>query len=176
MMETSTSLSAGRHASPTPTPDFAAESQTRAATSRLSLSGWLRERMRDGWCGKTLSASSRAAADATLPLFFPNSPDGMWKSRMEVGGTRESSPTRPDVSAFRGECWTRDIPEFPHFRGRCRTEGAVSSLSDVVAPGRAPQKYCLAASYAEAMLARAERLGYSLPSVLEAVLRASVSR
>ena len=95
-------------------------------------------------------------------------PDGGWRN----AGIVTNAPGRFGVSWS----WTRDIPEFPHFRGRCRTEGAVSSLSDVVAPGRAPQKYCLAASYAEAMLARAERLGYSLPSVLEAVLRASVSR
>ena len=83
---------------------------------------------------------------------------------------------RQGASAFRGECWTLDIPEFPHFRGRCRSEGVVSSLSDAVIAGRVPQKHCLAANYAEAMLARAERLGYALPPMLETVLRESASR
>ena len=81
-----------------------------------------------------------------------------------------------DVSAFRGGCWTQDIPEFPHFRGRSRSEGAVSSLSDFVETGRAPQKCCLAASYAEALLRRAERRGYAMPSALEKTLRRIVSR
>ena len=175
-MEISTSLSAGRPASPTHTRGCAAGSPTLAGTSPSSLSGWLKGRMRDGWCGRTSSASSRAAADATLPLFFPNSQDGTSKSRTEDGGTLGSSPTRPDASAFRGECWTLDIPEFPHFQGRCRSEGVVSSLSDAVIAGKAPQRYCLAANYAEAMLARAARLGYVLPATLERVLRESASR
>ena len=175
-METSTSLSAARHASPFQPAESGAGSPTLAGTSRSSLSGWLKGRMRDGWCGRTSSASSRAAADATLPLSFPNSQDGTSKSLTAGGGTRGSSPTRPDASAFRGECWTLDIPEFPHFRGRCRSEGVVSSLSDAVVAGRVPQRCCLAANYAEAMLARAERLGYRLPPTLERVLRASASR
>ena len=175
-MEMSTSLSEGRHASPTHTRGCGAESPTLAETSRSSLSGWLKGRMRDGWCGRTSSASSRAAADGTLPLSFPNSQDGTSKPRTEGGGTRGSSPTREGISAFRGECWTLDIPEFPHFRGRCRSEGVVSSLSDAVVAGRVPQRCCLAANYAEAMLRRAGRLGYALPPTLERVFRASASR
>ena len=166
-METSTSLSAARHASPFRPAESGAGSPTLAGTSRSSLSGWLKGRMRDGWCGRTSSASSRAAADATLPLSFPNSRDGTSMSLTAGGGTRVSSPTRPDASAFRGECWTLDIPEFPHFQGRCRSEGVVSSLSDAVIVGRVPQRYCLAANYAVAMLARAGRLGYRLPPTLE---------
>ena len=175
-METSTSLSAGRPANPSQREENVAESPTRGAASQSSLSAWLRGRMRDGWSGRTSQPSLPLMAGATSRHSSPNSSDGMSKSQTADGETRGSSPTRPDASAFRGECWTLDIPEFPHFQGRCRSEGVVSSLSDAVIAGRAPQRYCLAANYAEAMLARAARLGYALPPTLENVLRESASR
>ena len=175
-METSTSLSAGRPANPSQREENVAESPTLAATSPSSLSAWLRGRMRDGWSGRTSQPSLPSMAGATSRHSSPNSSDGTSKSRTTGGETLASSPTPPDASAFRGECWTLDIPEFPHFQGRCRSEGVVSSLSDAVIAGRAPQRYCLAASYAEAILARAERLGYPLPTTLENVLRESASR
>lgn len=175
-MEQSTSLSAGRPASRSPRADCAAESPTIAGASQSSLSGWLKERMRGGSYGRTCLRSSPSTEDATLPLFSQSSPDGTFKPRTAAGGTPGSSPVRRYASAFRGECWTQDIPEFPHFQGQSRSEGAVSSLSDAVVPGSAPQRYCLEASYAEAMLARAERLGYRLPPALENVLRESASR
>ena len=176
-METeSTSLSEGRPASRFRAEAARAESQTREETSRLSLRGWLNGRIAAGWFGRTFQPCLRLEADGTSPESSRSSPDGTCKRQPADGGTRESSPTRPDASAFRGECWTRDIPEFPHFRGRCRSEGVVPSLSDIVETGPAPQRYCLAANYAEAMLARAERLGYSLPPTLERVLKRSASR
>ena len=175
-METSTSLSAERPASRSLQAASAEESPTRGAASQSSLSAWLRGRMRDGWSGRTSQPSLPSMAGATSRHSSPNSSDGMSKSQTADGETRGLSPTRPDASAFRGECWTLDIPEFPHFQGRCRSEGVVSSLSDVVIAGKVPQRYCLAANYAEAMLARAERLGYPLPTTLENVLRESASR
>ena len=176
MTEKSTSLSAERPASRSLRVASAAESPTQGATSPSSLSGWLKGRMRDGWSGRTFQPCLPSMAGATSPHFYQNSSDGTSKSRTADGGTRESSPTRPDASAFRGECWTLDIPEFPHFQGRCRSEGVVSSLSDAVIAGKVPQRYCLAANYAVAMLRRAERLGYALPPTLENVLRESASR
>ena len=176
MERASTSLSEARPASRSRLAADAAESRTLAETSPLSLSAWLKGRASAGWSSRTSSGFSRAEGDATLSLSFPNSPDGTSKSPKEAGGTRESPQALRDASAFRGECWTRDIPEFPHFQGRCRSEGVVSSLSDAVTLGRAPQRCCLAASYAEAILHRAERLGYKLPPTLENVLRKSASR
>ena len=175
-METSTSLSAERPASRSLQAAGAEESPTREETSRLSLRGWLNGHAAAGWCGRTSQPCLPSMAGATSRHSSPNSSDGMPKSQTADGETRGSSPTRQDASAFRGECWTLDIPEFPHFRGRCRSEGVVSSLSDIVETGPAPQRYCLAANYAEAMLARAARLGYSLPPTLERVLKRSASR
>ena len=172
----STSLSEGRPASRFRAAAPRAASPIREATSRLSLRGWLNGRIAAGWFGRTFQPCLRLAADGTLPESSRSSSDGTSKSPTADGGTLESSPMHPDASAFRGECWTRDIPEFPHFRGRCRSEGVVSSLSDIVETGPAPQRYCLAANYAEAMLARAERLGYALPPTLERVLKRSASR
>ena len=176
-METeSTSLSEGRPASRFQAAAARAASSTREATSRLSLRGWLNGRTAAGWFGRTYQPCLRLETGATSLESSRSSPDGMCKRQTADGGTRESSPAHPDASAFRGECWTRDIPEFPHFRGRCRSEGVVSSLSDAVIAGETPQRYCLAANYAEAMLARASRLGYSLPPSLERVLKLSASR
>ena len=175
-METSTSLSAGRPASRSPRAASAAESPTLAATSQSSLSAWLKGRMRNGWSGRTFQPCLPSTAGPTSPRSSPNLSDGTLKSPATDGGTRGSSPMRQGASAFRGECWTLDIPEFPHFRGLCRSEGVVSSLSDAVIAGRVPQKHCLAANYAAAMLARAERLGYALPPTLEKVLRECASR
>ena len=175
-METSTSLSAERPASRSLRVASAAESPTQGATSPSSLSVWLKGRMRGGWSGRTFQPCLPSMAGVTSPRSSPNSSNGTSKSRTADGETRESSPTRPDASAFHGEFWTLDIPEFPHFQGRCRSEGVVSSLSDAVIAGRAPQKHCLAANYAEAMLHRAERLGYAMPPTLENVLRESASR
>ena len=175
-METSTSLSAERRASLSPRVASGAESPTHAEASPSSLSGWLKGRMRNGWSGRTSQPCLPSMADATLPRSTPSSSDGTSKSQTAGGETLGLSPTRPDASAFHGECWTLDIPEFPHFQGRCRSEGVVSSLSDAVIAGRVPQKHCLAANYAEAMLLRAGRLGYALPPTLENVLRELVSR
>lgn len=176
-METqSTSLSEGRPASRFQAAAGRAASKTREATSRLSLRDWLNGRAAAGWCGRTFQPCLRLEEAETSPESSRSSSDGTCNRPPTDGGTRESSQTPPDASAFRGECWTLDIPEFPHFRGRCRSEGVVSSLSDIVVAGEVPQKHCLAANYAEAMLARAERLGYSLPPALERVLKRSASR
>ena len=174
-MEQSTSLSAGRHASRSLPAGSAAGSPTLAEASPSSLSGWLKGRTRDGSYGRTSQPCFPSMEGETSQPSSPGSRAGTSKSPTEDGRIRESSPTRPEASAFRGECWTQDIPEFPHFRGRSRSEGVVSSLSDFVETGPAPQRYCLAASYAEALLRRAARLGYAMPPMLERVLKRSAS-
>ena len=176
-METeSTSLSEARPASRFQAVAARAVSPIRGGASPSSLRGWLNGHAAAGWCGKTCQPCLRLEEAETSPESSRSSSDGTCNRPPTDGGTRESSQTPPDASAFRGECWTQDIPEFPHFRGRCRSEGVVSSLSDIVVAGEVPQRHCLAANYAAAMLARAERLGYSLPPALEAVLRESASR
>lgn len=174
-MEQSTSLSAGLPASRSRPAGSAAGSPTLAEASQSNLSDWLKGRMRDGSFGRTSQPCFPSMEVGTSQCSSPNSRAGTSKSPTEDGRIRESSPTRRDASAFRGGCWTQDIPEFPHFRGRSRSEGVVSSLSDFVETGPALQKHCLAASYAEALLRRAESLGYAVPSALEKVLRRSAS-
>lgn len=176
MKTESTSLSEVRHASRFLVEATRAASRTREGISRLSLRGWLKGRAAAGWCGRTSRPCLRLDAGGTSPESSRSSPAGMCKRPPAAGGTRESSRTRPEDSGFAGECLTLDTPEHPHFQGACRSEGVASSLSDAVETGEAPQRYCLAASYAEALLRRAERMGYSLPPALEAVLRASASR
>ena len=176
MESQSTCSSAARHARASPPAESAAESPTRGEDSRLSLLDWALGRMPAGSSSRTSLAYCPPRPVVISPDSFRNSPAGRSKCRATAGGTPESSRTRPEDSGFAGECLTLDMPEHPHFQGACRSEGVASSLSDIVETGPVPQRYCLAASYAEALLRRAERLGYRLPKALENVLRASASR
>src|SRR5574344_849005 len=54
---------------------------------------------------------------------------------------------------------------FPNFQGRSRSEGSVSSLSEVLVRGSVPRKYYLTASCAEGILRRAERKGKTMPQL-----------
>jgi hypothetical protein len=92
------------------------------------------------------------------------------------GANAESSRLLLDVLDWRGESLTLNIPEFPNFRGRSRSEGDVSSLSDILVRGSIPQRYYLTAKCAVGILRRAERRGKPLPPVLkEALIRQSQS-
>lgn len=73
-------------------------------------------------------------------------------------------------SDWPGECWTLNMCEFPNFQGRFRSDGDVSSLSDILVVGNIPSKYYLTAKCAEGILRRAERRGKELPPVLKVAL------
>ena len=67
---------------------------------------------------------------------------------------------------------TLNIPEFNNFRGRSRSEGDVSSLSEVLVRGRIAPRYFLTAKCAAGMLRRVAKRGKQLPAMLERALTA----
>ena len=144
------------------------------AILRLSLQGWLFAHMPDGWSGKMSPAYYQASAAKILPPSYRCSSDGRSRSPMGSGERRDSSPPPPDASTWVGECLTLNIPEFNNFRGRSRSEGDVSSLSEVLVRGRIAPRYFLTAKCAAGMLRRVAKRGKQLPAMLERALKALV--
>ena len=143
-------------------------------TSRLSLQSWLFAHTPGGWSGKMSPAYYRASAERILPPSYRCSSDGRFGSQTESGERQDSSPERPDASTWVGECLTLNIPEFNNFQGRSRSEGVVSSLSEVLVRGKIAQKFFLTAKCAEGMLRRVAKRGKQLPAMLERALKALV--
>ena len=144
----------------------------REETSRLSLQGWLIAQMPAGWSGKTSPEFCRAGKAAILPPSYRCSSDGKSPSPSGRGKRPESSLEPPDVSAWVGECLTLNIPEFNNFRGRSRSEGVVSSLSEVLVRGPIAPRYFLTAKCAAGMYRRVEKRGKTLPPILDGALKA----
>ena len=144
------------------------------AILRLSLQSWLFAHTPAGWSGKMSPAYYQVGKAAILPPSYRSSSDGRSRSRTESGERPDSSPEFPDASAWVGECLTLNIPEFNNFRGRSRSEGVVSSLSEVLVRGRIAQKFFLTAKCAEGMLRRVAKRGKQLPAMLERALQALV--
>ena len=141
------------------------------ATSRLSLQGWLFAQTPAGWSGKMSPAYLRAGKEAILPPFYRSSPDGRSPSRTAAGEEPDSSPPLPADFTWVGECLTLNIPEFNNFRGRSRSEGSVSSLSEVLVRGPIAPKYFLTEKCAAGILRRVGRRGKKLPEMLAAALK-----
>ena len=70
---------------------------------------------------------------------------------------------------------TLNIPEFPNFRGQSRSEGSVSSLSEVLYRGKIARKYYLTAKCAAGILRRAAKRSRELPRILMDALKALVT-
>ena len=171
-----TCLSAEPPAKAIPLPGFEEDSQTREETSRSNLFAWLIAQGYDGRSGKTCPAYFQARPDAILPASYRYCADGKSKSPKAAGASVESSSPLLDALDWRGEFLTLNIPEWPNFRGRSRSEGDVSSLSDILVRGSIPQRYYLTKKCAVGILRRAERRGKPLPPVLkEALIRQSQS-
>ena len=171
-----TCLSAGSHASPTLSPGLEKASLTHADTLPLNLSGWLIAQGYDGRSSKTSLVFCPAGPEKILPASYRCCADGKSKSLKAAGASVESSCLHRDVLEWRGAFLTLNIPEFPNIQGRSRSEGDVSSLSDILIRGSIPQRYYLTARCAEGILRRAERRGKPLPPVLkEALIRQSQS-
>ena len=144
------------------------------AILRLSLQGWLFAHMPDGWSGKMSPAYYQASAAKILPPSYRCSSAGRSQSPTGSGERPDSSPPPPDASTWVGECLTLNIPEFNNFQGRSRSEGDVSSLSEVLVRGRIAPRYFLTAKCAAGMLRRVEKRGKQLPAMLERALKALV--
>ena len=144
------------------------------AILRLSLQSWLFAHTPSGWSGKMSPAFYRVGKEAILPPSYRYSSAGRSESPTASGERQDSSPERPDASTWVGECLTLNIPEFNNFRGRSRSEGDVSSLSEVLVRGRIAPRYFLTAKCAAGMLRRVEKRGKQLPAMLERALKALV--
>ena len=140
------------------------------AILRLSLQGWLFAHAPAGWSGRMSPAYYRASAERILPPSYRCSSDGRSPSPAESGARPDSSPPHPDASTWAGECLTLNIPEFNNFRGRSRSEGSVSSLSEVLVRGPIAKRYFLTERCAAGIYRRAEKRGKVLPPVLKAAL------
>ena len=157
-------------------PESVWDSTVRAASSLSTLYDCALSLERGGYCGKMSPRLYQAMAEKISPDLFPCSADGKSPCRVTVGGSPASSQTLPVISVSPGEYLTLNTPEFPNFQGRSRSEGSVSSLSDILIVGNIPPKYYLTVKCAEGILRRAERRGKPLPPVLkEALIRQSRS-
>ena len=144
------------------------------AILRLSLQSWLFAHTPSGWSGKMSPAFYRVGKEAILPPSYRCSSDGRSESPTASGERQDSSPPPPDASTWVGECLTLNIPEFNNFQGRSRSEGDVSSLSEVLVRGRIAPRYFLTAKCAAGMLRRVAKRGKQLPAMLERALKALV--
>lgn len=141
-----------------------------AASSLSTLYDCALRLERAGSFGKMSPRLYPVMEDRTFPGFCLSSAAGTSQCRVTVGGSQESSREPPVISVFAGEYLTLNTPEFPNFQGRSRSEGSVSSLSDILIIGNIPLKYYLTVKCAEGILRRAERRGKPLPPVLKAAL------
>ena len=116
---------------------------TRVATSRLSLLDLLIELGPLGWFGRTCPAFCRLTADG----------------RLEPSSTCWSNAGMGSPTGF----LTLDISEYP-------SDGAASSLSDVLETGELPQRYYLTGRACRGILRRAEKRGKELPEALKSAL------
>ena len=159
-----------------PLPGFEEDSPIPAATSPSNLSGWLIAQGYDGRSGKTFLVSCPAGPEKILPASYRCCAGGKSVSLSAGGESAESSRLLLDALDWLGEYLTLNIPEWPNFLAQSRSEGDVSSLSDILVRGSIPQRYYLTAKCAEGILRRAERRGKPLPPVLkEALIRQSQS-
>ena len=157
-------------------PESVWDSTVRAASSLSTLYDCALSQERGGYCGKMSPRLYQVMAERTSPDLFPCSADGTSPCQVTVGASPASSQTLPVISVSPGEYLTLNTPEFPNFQGRSRSEGSVSSLSDILVVGNIPPKYYLTVKCAGGILHRAERRNKTLPPVLkEALIRQSRS-
>ena len=145
-MEQSTFWSEEHPANLSQSQDSEKDWMTSAATSRLSILNWLREKGPHGWFGRTSLVSCQATEDGTLVPF-----SGGW-SNSGMG-----SPT---------ECLTLSTSEWPSAADVCL-------LSDVLETGDLPRRYFLSATACRGILRRAEKRGKVLPDTLRLALEAT---
>jgi len=149
MWEQSTFWPEEHLASLSPSPVSERDWMMRVATSRLSLLDLLIDSGPYGWCGRTSPVSCRLTGDGRLEPF-----SGCWSSA---------------GMASHGESWTLSFSEYP-------SDGAASSLSDILEDGELPQRYYLTPRACRGILRRAEKRGKELPWALQSALLAVASR
>lgn len=140
-------------ANPSPSQDCGADSPTHAVDSCLPTLRSLGVYGLDGLSGKMSLVSCHQTEDGIL---VPSS--GRWGT-WGMGG-----PTG---------CWTLNGAEHTGIPVPSRSDGGVSSLSDVLETGPLPPRFFLSAKACSGILRRAERRGKELPLMLKAALEAA---
>ena len=171
MKETSTCSSVGRLVPASPSPDSAGGLKIRGAILRWSLQGWLFAHTPVGWSGKMYPEYFRAGKDAILPHSCLCSQAGKFPPRNASGSAPDSSLPRPEGSAWVGEYLTLNIPESNNFQGLSRSEGDVSSLSDILESANVSPEFSLKESFAKGILRRAGERGEKIPAEIESACR-----
>ena len=138
-------------ASPSASPDSAAEWMTTVATFRSNFAALWIDCVRHGLFGKTYPESCRQMEDGTL---VPSS--GHW---MKSG------------TVWRGESWTHNTSEWNHTLVPSRSDGGVCSLSDILETGDHLSRFSLSPRACAGILRRAAKRGKDLPEQLERALR-----
>ena len=169
-MDKSTCSSGGRPARTFPLPENGWDLTVSAASSLSTLFDFALKLEHGGYCGKMSPLHYQAMPEKISQDLFLSSAAGTSPCQVTAGGNQGSSPELPVISVYAGEYLTLNTPEFPNFQGRSRSEGSVSSLSDILVVGNIPPKYYLTVKCAEGILRRAERRGKPLPPVLKAAL------
>jgi hypothetical protein len=173
-MDKLTSSLEERHVKTSPLPENAWDLMVEEASSLSTLYDYALKLEHDGCVGKMSPQLYPAITVKTLPDSSLSSAAGKSPSPAKDGEKQESSPMPPDTLVWRGEFLTLNIPEWNNFRGRSRSEGNVSSLSDILIVGNIPARYYLTVKCAEGILRRSARRGKQLPAVLkEALIRQS---
>ena len=171
MKEISTCSSVGLHVPASQSQDSEGDSKMRGAILRWSLQGWLFAHVPAGWSGKMSPEYCRAGKEAILPRSCLCSPVGKSLSQRGNGNAQDSSPPLPADSAWVGEYLTLNIPESNNFQGLSRSEGDVSSLSDILETANVSPEFSLGAKFARGILRRAEERGEKLPAEIESACR-----
>ena len=169
-MDKSTCSSGGRLVRTSPLPENGWDLTVSAASSLSTLFDFALKLERSGSYGKMSPRLYPATMGKTSQDLFLSSAAGTSPCHVTAGGSQGSSPELPVISVYAGEYLTLNTPEFPNSQGRSRSEGSVSSLSDILIIGNIPPKYYLTVKCAEGILRRAERRGKPLPPVLKAAL------
>ena len=130
--------------------DCARDWLTLAETSCLPILPSLDAIAPAGWFGKMSPASCPATAEGILA---PSS--GAWAN------AGMGSPT---------ECLTLSSVEHAAFPEQCPSDGAVSSLLDILETGDLPQRFFLTPKACAGILRRAEKRGKDLPEALHQAL------
>jgi len=121
----------------------------RVATSPSSLLDLLIASAPYGWFGRTSPASCQLTEDGRLE---PSS--GCWSN---------------SGMASHGESWTLSTSEYP-------SDGAASSLSDILEAGEVPPQYYLSSRACRGILRRADKRGKEMPGALRSALLAVASQ
>ncbi len=170
MTDKLTCSSGGHLARTSPLPENGWDLTVSAASSLLTLYDYALKLEQGGYCGKMSPRHYQATTEKISQDLFLSSAAGTSLFHVTAGGSPGSLPEPPVISVYVGEFLTLNTPEFPNFQGRSRSEGSVSSLSDILVVGNIPPKYYLTVRCAEGILRRAERRGKDLPPVLKAAL------